>query len=58
MVVLTRMNKILEIRLRDALALVEPGVLNLQLTNALAMAAAASPFFGNQWNAMLEITAS
>ena len=35
-VMLTRMNKILEIRLRDALALVEPGVLNLQLTNALA----------------------
>ena len=35
-IMLTRMNKILEIRLRDALALVEPGVLNLQLTNALA----------------------
>jgi len=35
-VMLTRMNKILEIRLRDALALVEPGVLNLQLTGALA----------------------
>ena len=33
---LTRMNRILEIRLRDALALVEPGVLNLQLTRALA----------------------
>ena len=33
---LTRMNRILEIRLRDALALVEPGVLNLQLTQALA----------------------
>jgi glycolate oxidase subunit GlcD len=35
-VMLTRMNKILEIRLRDALAIVEPGVLNLQLTRALA----------------------
>jgi len=35
-IMLTRMNKILEIRLRDALALVEPGVLNLQLTRALA----------------------
>ena len=35
-IMLTRMKKILEIRLRDALALVEPGVLNLQLTNALA----------------------
>ncbi len=35
-IMLTRMNKILEIRLRDGLALVEPGVLNLQLTNALA----------------------
>jgi len=34
-VMLTRMNRILEIRLRDALALVEPGVLNLQLTQAL-----------------------
>ena len=34
-VMLTRMNKILEIRLRDALALVEPGVRNLQLTQAL-----------------------
>jgi glycolate oxidase len=33
---LTRLNRILEIRLRDALALVEPGVLNLQLTQALA----------------------
>ncbi len=33
---LTRMNRILEIRLRDALALVEPGVINLQLTQALA----------------------
>lgn len=33
---LTRMNRILEIRLRDALALVEPGVLNLQLTQTLA----------------------
>lgn len=33
---LTRMNRILEIRLRDALALVEPGVVNLQLTQALA----------------------
>ena len=35
-IMLTRMNKILEIRLRDALALVEPGVVNLQLTRALA----------------------
>jgi glycolate oxidase len=35
-VMLTRMNRILEIRLRDALALVEPGVINLQLTQALA----------------------
>jgi glycolate oxidase len=35
-VLLTRMNRILEIRLRDALALVEPGVVNLQLTRALA----------------------
>jgi glycolate oxidase len=35
-IMLTRMNKILEIRLRDGLALVEPGVLNLQLTRALA----------------------
>ena len=33
---LTRMNRILEIRLRDALALVEPGVLNIQLTRELA----------------------
>ena len=33
---LTRMNRILEIRLRDELALVEPGVVNLQLTQALA----------------------
>jgi glycolate oxidase len=33
---LTRMNRILEIRLRDALALVEPGVVNLHLTRALA----------------------
>jgi glycolate oxidase len=33
---LTRMNRILEIRLRDALALVEPGVVNLELTRALA----------------------
>ena len=33
---LTRMNRILEIRLRDALAQVEPGVINLQLTRALA----------------------
>jgi glycolate oxidase len=35
-IMLTRMNKILEIQLRDGLALVEPGVLNLQLTHALA----------------------
>ena len=35
-VLLTRMNRILEIRLRDGMALVEPGVLNLQLTRALA----------------------
>jgi glycolate oxidase len=35
-VLLTRMNKILEIRLRDRLALVEPGVVNLHLTRALA----------------------
>jgi glycolate oxidase len=35
-VLLTRMNRILEIRLRDALALVEPGVINLQVTRALA----------------------
>jgi glycolate oxidase len=34
-VALARMNRILEIRLRDALALVEPGVINLQLTRAL-----------------------
>jgi glycolate oxidase len=33
---LTRMNHILDIRLRDAMAVVEPGVLNLQLTRALA----------------------
>ncbi len=33
---LARMNRILEIRLRDELALVEPGVVNLQLTRALA----------------------
>jgi glycolate oxidase len=35
-IALTRMNRILEIRIRDRLALVEPGVLNLQLTRALA----------------------
>ena len=35
-IMLTRMNRILEICLRDAVALVEPGVLNLQLTRALA----------------------
>jgi glycolate oxidase len=35
-IALTRLNRILEIRLRDAIALVEPGVLNLQLTRALA----------------------
>jgi glycolate oxidase len=35
-IMLTRMNKILDIRLRDALAVVEPGVLNLQLTKALS----------------------
>src|SRR5580698_6715265 len=33
---LTRMNRILEVRLDDALALVEPGVLNIQLGRALA----------------------
>jgi glycolate oxidase len=33
---LTRMNRVLEINLRDRLALVEPGVLNLQLARALA----------------------
>jgi len=35
-VMLTRMNRILEINLRDRLAVVEPGVANLQLTRALA----------------------
>ncbi|HUT11216.1 MAG TPA: FAD-linked oxidase C-terminal domain-containing protein [Thermoguttaceae bacterium] len=35
-VMLTRMNRILEIDLRDRLAVVEPGVLNLQLTQKLA----------------------
>jgi glycolate oxidase len=32
---LTRMNRILEVNLRDRMAVVEPGVLNLQLTTAL-----------------------
>jgi glycolate oxidase len=35
-VMLTRMNRILEIRPRDRMAVVEPGVINLQLTRALA----------------------
>jgi glycolate oxidase len=35
-VMLTRMNRILELRLEDALALVEPGVLNIQLGRELA----------------------
>jgi glycolate oxidase len=35
-VMLTRMNRILEVQLRDVLALVEPGVRNLELTRALA----------------------
>jgi len=35
-VMLTQMNHILEIRLRDGMALVEPGVLNLELTRKLA----------------------
>ena len=36
MIVLTRMNHILEINLRDRYAVVEPGVVNLWLTRALA----------------------
>jgi glycolate oxidase len=35
MIVLTRMKRILEINLRDRYALVEPGVVNVWLTNAL-----------------------
>ncbi|MGD0900286.1 MAG: FAD-linked oxidase C-terminal domain-containing protein, partial [Thermoguttaceae bacterium] len=35
-VVLTRMNRILDVRLRDGMAVVEPGVLNIELTRALA----------------------
>jgi glycolate oxidase len=35
-VMLTRMNRILEIRLRDRMAVVEPGVLNAQLARTLA----------------------
>jgi glycolate oxidase len=35
MIVLTRMKRILEINLRDRYAVVEPGVVNLWLTNAL-----------------------
>jgi glycolate oxidase len=35
MIVLTRMNRILEINLRDRYAIVEPGVVNVWLTNAL-----------------------
>lgn len=35
MIVLTRMNRILEINHRDRYAIVEPGVVNLWLTNAL-----------------------
>ena len=33
---LTRMNRILEINLRDRMAVVEPGVVNMQLSRALA----------------------
>ena len=33
---LTRMNRILEINLRDRMAVVEPGVVNVHLTRALA----------------------
>jgi len=36
MISLTRMNKILEINLRDRYAVVEPGVVNVRLTRALA----------------------
>ncbi len=36
MVSLTRMNRILEIDLKDRLAIVEPGVVNLELTKAVA----------------------
>src|SRR5262245_40641530 len=35
MIVLTRMKRILEINLRDRYAVVEPGVVNVWLTNAL-----------------------
>jgi len=35
MIVLTKMKKILEINLRDRYAIVEPGMVNLHLTNAL-----------------------
>ncbi len=35
MIVLTRMNKILEVNLRDRYAVVQPGVVNIWLTNAL-----------------------
>ncbi|MGA2069130.1 MAG: FAD-linked oxidase C-terminal domain-containing protein [Thermoguttaceae bacterium] len=35
LLVLTRMNRILDVRLRDRMAVVEPGVLNLDLTRAL-----------------------
>lgn len=35
MIVLTRMNQILELNLRDRYAVVQPGVVNLWLTNAL-----------------------
>jgi glycolate oxidase len=35
MIVLTRMNRILEINLRDRYAVVQPGVVNLKLTQAL-----------------------
>src|SRR4029079_3244315 len=35
MIVLTRMKRILEINLRDRFAIVEPGVVNVWLTNAL-----------------------
>ncbi len=36
MIALTRMNRILEINLRDRYALVEPGVVNVRLTRALS----------------------
>ncbi|MFN9975959.1 MAG: FAD-binding oxidoreductase, partial [Phycisphaerae bacterium] len=36
MIAMTRMNRILEINLRDRYAVVEPGVVNVRLTRALA----------------------